>query len=204
MSLPGDGGQQGRAHSRQLINPLFSGFFHSGRLSTSHPLHHKASFRSPPALVPFSYRPCRTLKRKHNLPAKPVALCHIYAGSSGGLSCDSKGMGHQTHCWGQSGDLFSGCLDSVSVGGSRLGTVCPPCAIYLSVIYKQMGNGTHIFPWDSLAIHFLVITRNHFSAHFSSQAGLERASSSSSYLLSAWDWASTHLLPATGISGAKP
>ena len=52
-----------------------------------------------------------------------------------------------------------------------MGTVCPLCAIYLSMMYAQMGKGTQIFPGDPLVIHFLVIRLNHFSDCFSSQAG---------------------------------
>lgn len=75
MCSPGDGGQQGRAHSRQLINPVFFSFSHSGRLSTSLSHHHRASFRSSPASVPLFTWSCRTSKRKHILLAKPVAFC---------------------------------------------------------------------------------------------------------------------------------
>lgn len=52
-----------------------------------------------------------------------------------------------------------------------MGTVCPLCAICLSMMYTQMGKGTQIFPRDPLEIHFPVISLNHFSVCFSSQAG---------------------------------
>lgn len=38
MCPPGDGGQQGRAHSRQLINPIFPGLPHSWGGGCSSPL----------------------------------------------------------------------------------------------------------------------------------------------------------------------
>lgn len=90
VSPPGDGGQQGRAHSRQFINSIFSRFSHSGMLSTNLSLDHGASFRSSPASVSFSRWSYGTSKWKHDL------LARARAGRSVFLKKIRVG-GHQNH-----------------------------------------------------------------------------------------------------------
>lgn len=207
MCHPGDGGQWGRAHSRKLINPVFFSFSHSGRLSTSLSSHRKASFRYSPALVPLFSWSYRTLKRKHNLLAKPVAFM-VRLSWEIVSSVEKLRVGDLRSTVGvrAMACLAGACYWWRQLDGDSLSSLCHLQAH----VVQTNGRCEPTFPQDPLVIHFLVIPLNHFSARYSSRftgtfvSLCRRAGASSSYLLPAWDWASTHLPPDTGISRAKP
>lgn len=86
-----------------------------------------------------------------------------------------------------------------------MGTVCLPLSIHLSIMNEPVSNGIPVSSWDILTIHVSMRLVNCSTVSFLRQISLyTKASSSSSYLFPVQDWASTHVLLATGVSGAKP
>ena len=163
MCPPGDAGQQGRAHSRQLINPVFLCLFCSGRLSASLSPHQKASLRSLPGLVPLFTWSQWTLRKNHSLPGKPVAfVIHLCWERKLRVGDTRSTVGvRQMACLASAWTLLL--VEVVERGLSVLMSSAWACCTNKCIMWPS-------FPQDLLAIHFPVIPLNHFSAHDSSQA----------------------------------
>ena len=143
MCRPGDGGQWGRAHSRKFKNPVFFSFSHSERLSTSLSPHNKTSFRYSPALVPLFTWSYRTLKRKHNLLAKPVAFM-VRLSWEIMSSVEKLGVGDIRSTVGV---RAMACLAGACYWWRQLDGDCLSSLCHLPAhLYKQMGDVNQLFP----------------------------------------------------------
>lgn len=135
---------------------------HSGRLPTTLSPHHKVLFMPLPALEPFSSWLYRTPKRKDNFLSKPDAFI-----ATSMLGAPVPWMEKL-----RVGDIRRTALVRVAclacawtvLVAQALGWDCLTSLYPLSEHDVQMGNRTHIFLQNPLAIYFPVILLNCFSS----------------------------------------